>query len=277
MESCLKWIIVILIFCCSPAGVVAETKNYRLLIGTSLTSFDSNMKLNSETFGTEESIDFEDDLKFDRQVNLLLVKFETEFDKRHKLSFAFLPLHRDAYTTNSDSFTYQDDTIVVGSSVYTTFNINAFDVEYSYRLFDEPRFNLELIGGIYWMETQLSLHARGEVVMNGDEYEAEASYFSSTRNSAPLPLLGVAGEVNLNERWRASASIRYFKSSHEADENEIVSTILATEYDINDRWGIGASYSYFDAELYIENTFIDFDSEIRWKYQGANLYTYFRF
>lgn len=277
MESRFTWIIIVILTQLWALNVAADNHEYRLLIGSSLTSFDSTMRLESELLDSREFIDFEDDLKFDRQVNLFLIKFETLLNQKHKLSVAYLPLHRDAYTTTTDSLTYQGDRIEFGSSVQSAFNINAIDLEYAYRLFDQPRFNLEIIGGIYWMETQLSLNAKGRIAMNGNEFEAEANYYNSTRTGAPLPLLGLATEINLNDFWRTSASIRYFKSSHNADENEIVSTILATEYDINDQWGIGASYSYFDADIYMEDTILDFDSDIRWKYQGANIYAFYRF
>ena len=269
--------IVALVLSVFAIEAIAKDTEYRLLVGSSLTTFNSTMRLESETFGTQESIDFEDDLKFDRQVNLFLLKLESRFATNHQLSFSYLPLHRSAFAASSDSFTYQQDTVAWGSQVHSAFNVNAIDVEYAYRMFDHHRFNLDLIGGVYWMQTELSLSVQGEIRMNDNEYEATASYQNKSTSRAPLPLFGIASEFHLNDRWKASASFRYFKSSHHADEGEIVASIIATEYDLNDKWGIGASYSFFDAGIFIEDSVLDFDSEIRWKYHGANVYAYYRF
>ncbi|MCW8880606.1 MAG: hypothetical protein OQJ89_03885 [Kangiellaceae bacterium] len=254
-----------------------ESYKHKILIGNSISSFNSNMRLDSELFDAGEYFDFEEDLKFDREVNLILGKYEIEFSTDHKFSFSLLPLHRDSFVTAEEELEIYGNTIVAGAEVYSKLDMTAYDLEYAYRLISSPAYNLELIAGIYWMDTKLSIQVDGRIQINEDEFNESASYHTSSRSGTPLPLFGVSQEVHFNDYWSVIASVRYFRSKHKRDEGEIISVLLATEYQWSKEIGFGVSYSFFDADVYLENAMLDIDSNIRWKYSGLNMYGFFRF
>ena len=261
-----------LVLCLAVLPVRADfDERYRLDVGASVVDFDSKVRINSRDDSVDKEIDFEDDVGFDSQLRLGILKGAWRAADRHRLSLLYVPILRTTDYTTSNDIEVEGNIIRAGAYVGTSVKTHVFDIEYIYSYYKRPNLELGISAGIYWMNSVVELTAAGEVRIEGSEQdEFYTDFQANQRLIAPLPLLGLSASYEINPRWLAHAYARYLDVTISDIEGRILSLNLKTEYFFTDHVALGAGYAVFD--LSVRHNGVVFYNELKYSYTGLQAY-----
>jgi hypothetical protein len=254
----------------TPAWAALD-ETYKLTMGGSLTSYDSKIRINSRDDSIDNEIDFESDLGFDSELRFGWVKGIWRMADRHRLSLLYLPTKRTSGTTTHKDLDIGGNIIKSGAFINASVKTDVFDIEYLYSFYKHPNIELGVNLGVYWMNSLTELTAAGEIIIEGsNQPEYRTDYRSNQRLSAPLPLIGVTLDYEINPKWRTKASARYLDVTISDIEGRILSLNLGTEYYLTKQLGIGAALNLF--ELSVQQNGIVFFNTLEYAYSGISAY-----
>lgn len=254
----------------------ALDETYQLVIGTSISDYDSKVRINSRDDSIDKEIDFEDVLGLDNEVRLGWIKGAWRMGKRHRLNLIYLPIRRTSSIITSKDINIGGNVIKAGAVFGTSVNTHVFDIEYVYSFFQRPALEFGITGGIYWMNSLVEVAAAGEVILEGENVpEFKGDYQANQRLIAPLPLLGIAAVYEINPQWRAKLNARYFDVTIGDIDGRILSLTLGTEYYFTKHVGVGASITSFD--LSVQQNGVVFINSLQYKYDGLQAFMAMKF
>jgi hypothetical protein len=258
--------------CFAAAPVSADfDETYKLTMGASVTNHDTKIRINSRDDSIDNEINFEDGLGFDSEARLGWIKGTWRMADRHRLNLLYLPIRRTSEKTIGKDIDIGGNIIKSGAFVGASVTTSVFDFSYLYSFYKRPNLELGLTVGIYWMNSLAELTAAGEVIIEGsNQAEFRADYKANQRLIAPLPLLGLAAEYEINPHWSAHAFARYFDVTISDIEGRILGLVLGTEYYFTNHLGIGASLSTFD--LSVRHNGVVFFNTLTYQYNGIQAY-----
>jgi len=258
--------------CVTATPVSADLdERYKLTVGASISNYDTKIRINSRDDSIDNEIDFEDVLGFDSEVRLGWAKGTWRLADRHRLNLSFLPVRRTAEKTTVRDIDVGGTVIKSGAFVGASSKTNVFDIEYDYSYYKRPDLELAITAGFYWMNIFTEVLAAGEVVIEGSSQpEFRADYKANQRLIAPLPLLGLSIDYEINPQWRTRAAARYFDITISEVEGRILSLSLETEYYFTEHVGTGVSITSFD--LSVRQDGVVFFNTLTYRYNGIQAY-----
>jgi len=249
---------------------------YRLDIGGNIVDFDSKISINSRDGSIDKEIDFEDDIGFDSQLRLGVVKGTWRMADRHRLSLLYTQIKRASDVTSSNDIEVDGAIIRAGAYVGASVKTHVFDIEYLYSYYKRPDLELGVSAGIYWMNSLTEITASGEVRLEGGDQDVLRSDFESyQRLVAPLPLLGLSASYEIKPQWLAHAYARYLDVAINDIDGRILSLIVKTEYFFTEHVALGASYASFDVSVTQDG--VVFINSLQYSYNGLQAYLAFRY
>jgi hypothetical protein len=264
---------VVLFMACSVITPLqaAFDERYELIIGYSVTDYNSKIRINSRDNSIDKEIDFEDVLGFDTTVQLGWVRGSWRMADRHRLALLYMPIKRTSLVTTQKDIDIGGNIIKSGAFLETEVNTHTFDIEYIYSFYKTPEVEVGVTGGIYWMNSLVEISAAGEVILEGsDQAEFRTDYQSNQRVIAPLPLIGVKAAYEFNQQWRARVSARYLDVTIGDIEGRILNLNLAAEYYFNNNLGLGASFTTFDVS--VRQSGVVFINALAYQYNAVQAY-----
>lgn len=259
-----------------PTAWSALDETYQLTIGTSVSDYDSKIRINSRDDSIDKEIDFEDVLGLDNKVRLSWIKGVWHMGARHTLNLIYLPISRSSSITSSNDIDVGGNVIKAGASFATSVNTHVFDIEYIYSFYQRPDLEIGVTGGLYWMNSLVEVAAAGEIILEGEDLpEFRTDYQANQRLIAPLPLLGIAAIYEINPQWRAKVNARYFDVTIGDIDGRILSLTLGTEYYFTKRLGLGASIASFD--LSVQQNGVVFINSLQYEYVGLQAFMVMKF
>lgn len=189
-----------------------------LQVGGFISYTNSELRLDSSVgLGTvvdlENAFDLESDLSTYRIDGL----YRFGSSRRHQVEVHYYVSNRDGTTVTDQDFQIGDLFIPAGTGTDTALDLWFFNVDYSYAFFQDDR--VRLAGSV-------GLHVTGidfRIATSGGAVEDEAV-------TAPLPVVGVRGEVALTERWRLKGGVDLFYLKYENFRGALLDTLFAVEY-----------------------------------------------
>ena len=263
---------ILLTFCLfAPTAWSALDETYQLTIGTSVSDYDSKIRINSRDDSIDREIDFEDVLGLDNEVRLGWLKGTWHMGKRHALNLIYLPIRRTSVITSIKDINVSGNVIKAGASFGTSVSTHVFDIEYAYSFYQRPDLDIRVTGGLYWMNSLVEVTAAGEIIPEGEDLPAfRADYQANQRLIAPLPLFGVAAVYEINPQLRVKANARYFDVTIGDIDGRILSLTLGTEYYFTKHLGLGASITSFD--LSVRQSGVVFINSLQYQYNGLQAF-----
>lgn len=268
---------ILLTFCLfATTAWSALDETYQLIIGASVSDYDSKIKINSRDDSIDREIDFEDGLGLDNEVRLGWLKGVWRMGKRHRLNLIYLPIRRTSTITSSKDIDVGGNVIKAGAFLGTSFSTHVFDIEYIYSFYQRPDLEIGVTGGLYWMNSLVEVTAAGEIIPEGEDVpEFRTDYQANQRLIAPLPLLGMAAVYEINPQWRAKVNARYFDVTIGDIDGRILSLTLGTEYYFTKHIGLGASIASFD--LSVQQNGVVFINSLQYEYVGLQAFMVMKF
>ncbi len=190
---------------------------------------------------------------------------------RHRLSLLYTRFSRSTGGVLETDINIDGNVIKAGASLNSSARTHLFDIEYVYSFFKRPDIELGISAGLYWMNSVFELEASGEVILEGEtEPEFRTDYESNQRLIAPLPLIGLVGAYEINEKWRIKGQARIFDVTISGIDGYIFSANMGAEYFFTQHFGLGSSIGAFN--LSVQHTGVVFINTLAYEYSGLQVY-----
>jgi len=244
---------------------------YKLNIGGSVTDFDTTLRINSRDDSIDNEIELEEGLGFDSTVRVGFIRGFWRMANRHRLSVWYTPTRRTSELTLQDDIDAGGNIIKAGAYVGTSVRTHVFDIEYLYSFYKRPRIELGITAGLYWLNSVAELTAAGDIVIEGEsEPVFRSDYEANQRLIAPLPLIGLTADYEINDKWRVNAEARFFDVTINDIDGYLLSSSLGTEYYFTKHVGLGTSLVWFD--LRVRHNGVVFINTLSYEYAGIQAY-----
>ena len=237
-------------------------------LGVFVSAIDSNVRIGT---GVGVDLDVEQLLGLDSDTSVFRIDALWRFsdNRRHRVDLSWFSFRRNGTRTVGEDFTIEDPdgneiTIGAGSEVSAFFNLDIYQVAYSYSFFQDDRADLAIQGGAYIMPIDVGIKVTGLVDDEG-----------SQRFTAPLPVLGLRMDFAITPNWFIRTGSQVFYIEYEQFKGSLVSVKGAVEYVPWKHFGVGLGFDTFALELEAEGQEwpeLDLRGDVRFKYTGVQLY-----
>ena len=243
-------------------------ETYAITIGGFFSSLDTSFRVGS---GVGLDLDAEELLDMDSTTTVFRVGGLWRFtdNKKHRLDFSWFAFHRSSSTTVSQRFEIEDQNgqiiiIDAGEIVDTVFNIDIYQLSYSYSYLQDDRIDLAVLFGFYIMPIDIGVEISGMVSEEG-----------TLDFTAPLPTLGLRLDIALTPKWFFRSGTQIFYLEYQDFKGSILATHVAVEYTPLDRIGFGLGFDSFRSKAEADGEdypLIDFRGNVEFNYVGLQLY-----
>lgn len=236
--------------------------------GIFLSAMDSTVRIGS---GLGLDIDVEDFLGLETTNSVFRAEALWRFsnNRRHRLDLSWFSFSRDGSRRLLDDIIIEDEngeeiTIEAGTDVDAYFDLDIYQIGYSYSYFQDDRIDMGIGLGVYVMPLEFGISAVGAVEESG-----------SLDFTAPLPVISLRMDIALTPKWFIRSGYEIFYLEYDRFEGSIMKINAALEYNPWKHVGMGLGFDSFqikvkaDGEDFPE---IDMRGNIKVSYIGLQLY-----
>jgi hypothetical protein len=237
-------------------------------LGVFISSLDSSFTIGS---GLGLYLDVEDFLGLDATNSVFRLDGLWRFSKnrRHRLDFNWFSFRRDGDRRIGEDITIGegDDQIIIeaGTNVEAFFDLDIYQLGYSYSFFQDDRIDLAAGFALYVMPIDFGLKATGLIDEEGSE-----------RFTAPLPALGLRLDIALTPKWFIRTGSQVFYLEYDNFTGSLLEFRAALEYNPWKHVGLGVGFDSFNVKLEADGSTdwpgVDLNGTVDFKYNGLQLY-----
>lgn len=210
-------------------------------------------------FGT--TIDLEDDLGFEANTFSWVGAFEWRISRRSRLNFEYFYLNRESSKTLEREIEFEDNTYEVNARVYAFFDMQIFRIAYGYAFVSKPKYEIGAVIGAHTVFADMGIGLETSIG------QAEAS--DDFNFTAPLPDLGLWGEVVLGPKFGLYANVNYLALKVDNIEGRIVSSNLSLLYNVYKNFNLTLGYTGLHVKVDVERERAS--GSFKWGYNGPML------
>jgi hypothetical protein len=236
-----------------------------LQVGGFISYTNSELRLDSPTLGIGTVVDLEDALGLDSDVSSYRLDglYRLGSSRRHQVEVHYYVSDRDGSKVTDRALQIGDLVIPAGTGVTSNLDMWFLNVDYSYAFLQDDRVRLAGAIGLHTTNIDFS------IATSGGSVEEEAI-------TAPLPVVGVRGEVVLTERWRMKGSVDLFYLEYDNFTGGLADTFLGVEYLPTKHvgFGLGINSVRLKVEADSDDTDypVDFTGKVKFDFTGLLLY-----
>ena len=275
-----QWLLaaIVVMFFFPPASWGSETdmnpepwEKFGIQAGYFLSAVDSGLRLGT---GIGVDIDVEDLLGLDSNSSVFRVGALWRFteNRRHRFDFSWFSLNRDGTRQILQDIVIEDRDgneipINAGSTVDAFFDLDIYQLAYSYSFLQDDRLDLAVQIGAYIMPIDVGLSVAGAIDEQG-----------SARFTAPLPVLGLRMDIALTPRWFIRTGAQAFYLEYDNFAGSILKVNAALEYNPWEHVGIGLGFDTLKINIEADGEDypgIDLNGKVNFGYAGLQLYLRF--
>jgi len=240
------------------AQSVQDDERGSVLFGAFITDRETSTRLDSDA-GPGTEIDLEDDLGLESSMSVVRLGGYLWLGRRHRFDAAWFDLSRDAATTIQETIHFGDDTFAIDTVVETEQDLSIVKADYTFAAVARDRGFLGVTGGLYILETTMALR------------EASVGRFESEDLTAPLPLLGLRGDYEVNDRITVRGAMQWFGVKTQDVEGRLTDFYVGADYGFGQRMAVGLAYNRVAMNIGAEEE-RGFEGRLDWGYDGLLLY-----
>ncbi|BBO74812.1 hypothetical protein DSCW_22290 [Desulfosarcina widdelii] len=243
-------------------------KKFSVDVGVFLTAVDSSVRLGT---GLGVDVDVEEALGLESTNTVFRADALWRFtqNQRHRLDFTWFSFRRNGNRQITEDVAIEDDdgnriTILAETGVEAFFDLDIYELAYTYSFFQDDRIDLAAGIGFYVMPIDFGIKSRGLLDEEGQE-----------NFTAPLPVFGLRMDVALNPRWFIRTGAQVFYVEIDNFKGSIMEFRTALEYNPWTHVGIGLGFDTLGIRLEAEDEDwpgIDLKGNVEFNYAGLQLY-----
>ena len=213
------------------------------------------------TIGTP--VNAENDLGLPHRENRGVVDFMFRLRDRNKMRVSYYETNRSGSQVLANDIVFGNQTFPAGQLAQTSFDLQQFDITYTYSFIRNSRFEVGSGLALYFLQIDVI----GQVQALNLRQEVTAA--------TPFPALPLDLTWRLSSRWAATAQAAYLK----VNTHDLGGWYLDTHADIQYRWvnnfAVGAGYSSIRTDLTHRNG--SFPGVVNLSIKGPQLFVRFSF
>lgn len=236
--------------------------------GVFLSNMDTSFRIGS---GLNVNLDVEELLGLDTTTSVFRLDALWRFSKnrRHRLDFSWFSIRRDGERQILQDITIGDGDdqidINAGTKVNSFFNLDIFEMNYSYSFFQDERIDLAAGIGAYIMPLDFGLNVTGLVNEEG-----------SANFTAPLPVVGLRMDIALTPKWFIRTGGQVFYLEYDNFTGSLLKFKAAVEYNPWKHVGLGLGFDTLNVTVEADGDTdwpgIDLNGKVDFSYAGIQLY-----
>ena len=238
-------------------------------VGAFLSNSHTDLRFGS---GFAISVNVEDALGLDTENNVYRLESYWRFtdNRRHRLDLSWFSLNRTGTRTIDETITIkppegEDITIPIGTKIKSFFDLDIYQLAYSYSFLQDDRLDFAGQFGLYVMPISFGLSATGII-----NEEADQSF------TAPLPIVGLKFDVLIAPKWYLRSGTQIFYIKYENFTGSLLNFRSAVEYNPWKHVGFGLGFDALRMGLQADGVGdypgIDLRGNIQFEYTGIMLY-----
>lgn len=244
----------------SAQGIASETVTAR--VGAYFTRVSTDISASANGIaGTD--IDLENDLGLSSSDTNPVFQLDWRFAQRHRLELQYFALSRSATRNIDREINIDGDTYPINTTVSATFKSQVTALTYFYSVWQTPQHEVALGLGVHNTTFKPSLSASG------------AGLSTSLSADVPLPVLALRGDMQFNERWIGSSSVKWFGLNYGDYDGGLTTFNLSVAYLFTKNWGVELAYGFNRYSLDVSKS--DWNGELKYRFSGPAISLLARF
>ncbi len=198
---------------------------------------DTQVRMDPSPVTAGTLLNAEDDLGLDDSKLLPLAEITLLPGDRHLIRLSGFGLRRSASKIIDRTIVFDDQTYQPNELVDSTLNLTMLGLTYGYSIVQTQSVDIALSFGIQVLEVEANAVVRSRVVR-----EAETGV-------TPLPLIGVEGRYDFNDRWSVEARVQYVSVEIDDVEGSLMDARAALTWRMNPYLALGLGYRNFTVDV----------------------------
>lgn len=219
-----------------PPPIVVEDR-FRVEVLALSAGLDTDLRIDPTLITQGTPINAEDDLGLDDSDLLPLAEITLLPGERHLIRLSGFGIRRSAQKVIDRTIVFDEQTYLAGERVDSTLNLTMLGLTYGYSVVKTRRADVALTFGVQVIEVEANAVVRSRVVR-----EAETGV-------TPLPLAGLEGRFDFNERWSAEARVQYLSVEFDEIDGTVLDARAALTWRKNPHLVFGLGYRNFAVEV----------------------------
>ena len=219
-----------------PKPHVVEDR-FRVEVMTLSANIDTDVRIDPSLATQGTLIDAEDDLGLDDNKLLPLAEITLLPGERHLIRLSGFSLRRSARAVIDKTIVFDDQTYLPGEPVDSTLNLTSVGLTYGYSIVKALGVDVALTFGLQIIEVEANALVRSRVVRESDTAVT------------PLPLVGIEGRYDFNERWSVEARAQYLSVEFDEIDGSVLDARAALTWRMNPYLVLGLGYRTFDVKV----------------------------
>jgi hypothetical protein len=168
-------------------------------------------------------------------------------------------LSRTAAAPLDEAIDFGDETFEIGTVVNTDADLSIIKADYTFAAVARNRGFLGVTAGLYIAETAMALS------------EATLGRAESEDITAPLPVVGLRGDVALGDRITLRGAMQWFAFESDNVDGRLTDFYFGADYGFGERMAVGLAYNRMSMNIGVEKE-EGFRGRLDWGYDGVLLY-----
>jgi hypothetical protein len=229
-----------------------------IVLGAFITDRQSNTRLDSDS-GEGTDIDMEDDLGLESSTSVARLGGYVWLGRRHRLDGAYFDLSRSASIPIRETIDFGDQTFVIDTALNTEADLTIVKADYTFAALAKDRGFLGVTAGLYVAETGFALS------------QPTLGRAESEDVTAPLPLFGLRGDYEINDRITLHGAMQWFAFETDDLDGRLTDFYVGADYGFGQRMAVGLAYNRVSMNIGAQED-DGFTGRIDWGYDGLLLY-----
>ena len=271
IRSPLKYFIILLCFLAQQlhaqsAPTPDDELNRELVFGiaASVNRFNSSYNV-IDSGGLPITIDGESDFGLDESVVSAMLYGSWRINGKHGLGMQLFRIDRQGTAL---AFDKTFGTLKVDGVVSLSDQTRFYYANYSYTLKEDDSIWIKGLLGLYTLDLQMDLRAKGTVTIDGIPI-ASGVYEDSITNTIPAPMIGLQFWAKASENWRLGSRFAMVAGTYGDFSVQVFQADISARYKFTERFGLVTGLNYFNADVDIQKG--TEKTEIKYGYDGFYL------
>jgi hypothetical protein len=200
-------------------------------------SYDTDLRIDQNLATPGTQINAEDDLGLDDSDLLPLAEITLLPGERHLVRLSGFGMRRSTQKAITRTIVFDDQTYLPGEIVNSTLNMTSVGLTYGYSVVKLQQIDVALTFGIQVIEVEANAVVRSRTVRDPET------------GVTPLPLAGIEGRYDFNERWSTEARLQYLSIELDEINGSVMDARASLTWRKNPYLVFGLGYRLFGVEV----------------------------
>jgi hypothetical protein len=222
---------------------------------------NTKIKVGNESGSFGNTIDFEDDLGFEKSTGTFLGEVQWRASRRSRFDLSYFYFNRNSSYQLQKTIEFGENTYPVDAHVNSYFKTGIYRFTYGYAFLVNPKYELGVMIGAHVLLTDVGIRLAGETAQVG--YKGKFDFM------APLPDFGLWGGYVIADKWAFNGSVSYLSLKIDNISGKIISYNLSFMYEALPNLDLSLGYSGLNFTLDVVKD--NLAGYLKWGYNGPLL------